>query len=56
MGMLLCVCVCAYSAWSLLKPIQTHDPDQNWQGRVKCRPHVTIPVVLTQEAIPEEDG
>ena len=26
------------------------------QGRVKCRSHVTIPAVPTQEAIPEEGG
>ena len=29
-------------------------PRATWQGRVKCRCLVTVPVVPTQEAIPEE--
>ena len=28
-------------------------PRATQQGRVKCRCHVTVPVILTQEAIPE---
>ena len=35
--------------------IRTH-PRATEQGRVKCRCHVTVPAVLTQEAIPEEGG
>ena len=31
-------------------------PRATQQGRVKCRHHVTVPAVLTQEAIPEEGG
>ena len=29
-------------------------PRATQQGRVKCRCHVTVPMVTTQEAIPEE--
>ena len=29
-------------------------PRATQQGRVKCKPHVTVPAVPTQEAIPEE--
>ena len=43
----------------LLKLIRTHDPDQTHpratqQGCIKCRCHITVPAVPTQEAIPEE--
>ena len=31
-------------------------PRATQQGRIKCRCHVTVPVVPTQEAIPEEGG
>ena len=31
-------------------------PRATQQGRVKCRPHVTIAAVPTHEAILEEDG
>ena len=45
----------------LLKPIWTHDPDQNpprttQQGHIMCVRHVTVPAVPTQEAVPEEGG
>ena len=44
----------------LFNPIWTHDPDQGYtatqQGCVKFRPHITVPAVPTQEAIPEEGG
>ena len=31
-------------------------PRATQQGRFKCRCHVTVPAVPTQEAIPEEGG
>ena len=31
-------------------------PRATQQGRVKCRHHITVPVVPTQGAIPEEGG
>ena len=37
----------------LTTQISTH-PRATQQGRVKCRRHITVPAVLTKEAIPEE--
>ena len=39
----------------LTTQIRTH-PRATQQGRVKCRRHLTVPAVPTQEAIPEEGG